>query len=83
MHLEPLHECPAKAKVLLEDMMLLGEDGYAQRNHCLPGIMQPPPGVRRRAMYSLLREDTPCCLPAVRIRQPPRGNPFDGLPDDL
>ena len=41
----------AKAKLFLEDKILLGEDGYARRNHRLRRIIQLPPGDVRRATY--------------------------------
>ena len=74
---------PAKAKPFLEDMILLGEDGYAWRNHRLARIMQLPPGDRRKETYSFLRGDTPFCPLAGRVRHLPLWNPFDGLPGDL
>ena len=64
---------PAKGKLLLEDMIVLGEDGYVRRNHCLTRTMQLPPGDRRRATYSFLREHTPFCLRAGKARQLSRG----------
>ena len=74
---------PAKVKLFLEDMILLGEDGYARRNHRLISLMQLPPGDRRRATYSVLHGDTPFCPPASRDRRLPPCNHFDGLPGDL
>ena len=38
---------PAKAKLFLEDMTHIGEDGYARRNHGLSKIMQLPLRDRR------------------------------------
>ena len=74
---------PAKAKLFVEDMVQIGEDVYARRNHRLTQIMQLPMQDRRRAVYTFLRGDTPFCPPAGRVwRHPPR-NPFDGLPNDL
>ena len=74
---------PAKAKVLLEDMILRGEDGYARRNHLLLEIMQLPLGDQKRATYSFLRGDTPFWPPASRVRLLPPWSPLDGLPADL
>ena len=63
---------PAKAKVFMEDMVQVGEDVYARRNHQLAQIMQLPLQDGRRAVYAFLRGDTPFCLPAGRIqRRPP------------
>ena len=70
---------PAKAKVFLEDMIEIGEDGYARNNHRLTKIMQLPLRDRRKAAYAFLRGDTPFCPPAGRVRQLPPWNPFDGL----
>ena len=70
-------------KLFPEDMILLGEDGYARRNDRLTRIMQLPPGDRRKATYSFLRGDTPFCPPAARVWQLPPWKPFDGLPGDL
>ena len=69
---------PAKARLFLEDMIHIGENGYARRNHRLTKIMQLPPGDRRKATYAFLRSDTPFCPPASRVRQLPPWNPFDG-----
>ena len=66
---------PAKAKLFPEDMILMGDDGYARRNHRLTRIMQLPPGDPRKATYSFLRGDTPLCPPAGRVRQVARGTP--------
>ena len=74
---------PAKAKLFLEDMIQIGEDVYARRNHRLSQIMQLPMQDRRRAVYAFLRGDTPFCTPAGRVQQPPPWNPFDGLPGNL
>ena len=65
---------PAKAELVLEDMIQTGEDGYARRNHRLTRIMQLPPGDRRKATYAFLRGDTPFCPPAGRVRQLPPWN---------
>ena len=40
---------PAKAKLFLEDMIQIGEDGYARRNHRLTQIMQLPMRDQRKA----------------------------------
>ena len=74
---------PAKAKLFVEDMVQVGEDVYARRNHRLTQIMQLPMQDRRRAVYAFLRGDTPFCPPAGRIQRRPPWNPFDGLPSDL
>ena len=55
---------PAKAKHFVEDMIQIGEDVYARRNHRLTYIMQLPMQDRRRAVYAFLRV-TP---PSVRRR---------------
>ena len=74
---------PAKARLFVEDMVQIGEDVYARRNHRLTQIMQLPMQDRRRAVYAFLRGDTPFCPPAGRILQRPPWNPFVGLPGDL
>ena len=74
---------PAKAKLFVEDMVQVGEDVHARRNHRLTQIMQLPMQDRRRAVYAFLRGDTPFCPPAGRIQRRPPCNPFDGLPRDL
>ena len=74
---------PAKAKLFVEDMVQIGEDVYARRNHRLTQIMQLPMQDRRRAVYAFLRGDTPFCPPAGRIQRRPPWNPFAGLPSDL
>ena len=74
---------PAKARLFVEDMVQIGEDVYARRNHRLTQIMQLPMQDRRRAVYAFLRGDTPFCPPAGRIQQRPPWNPFAGLPGDL
>ena len=74
---------PAKARLFVEDMVQIGEDVYARRNHRLTQIMQLPMQDRRRAVYAFLRADTPFCPPAGRIQQRPPWNPFAGLPGDL
>ena len=74
---------PAKAKLFPEDMIQVGEDVYAQRNHQLTQIMQLPMQDRRRAVYAFLRGDTPFCPPAERIQRRPPWNPLDGFPSDL
>ena len=73
----------AKAKLFMEDMIQIGEDVYARRNHRLTQIMQPPMQDRRRAVYVFLRGDTPFCPPAGRVRQLPPWNPYDGLLGNL
>ena len=74
---------PAKAKLFAEDMVRVGEDVYARRNHRLTQIMQLPMQDRRRAVYAFLRGDAPFCPPAGRLQRRPPWNPFDGLPSDL
>ena len=71
---------PEKAKLFLEDIIQIWEDGYARRNHRLTQIVQLPMRDRRKATYAFLRGDTPFCPPAGRVRQLPPWNPFDGLP---
>ena len=73
----------AKARLFVEDMVQIGEDVYARRNHRLTQIMQLPMQDRRRAVYAFLRGDTPFCPPAGRIQRRPPWNPFAGLPGDL
>ena len=43
---------PAKARLFVEDMVQIGEDVYARRNHRLTQIMQLPMQGRRRAVYA-------------------------------
>ena len=43
---------PMRARLFLEDMVQLGEEGYARRNHRVTRIMQLPPGNRQRAVCS-------------------------------
>ena len=74
---------PAKARLFVEDMVQVGEDVYARRNHRLTQIMQLPMQDRSRAVYAFLRGDTPFCPPAGRVLQRPPWNPFAGLPGDL
>ena len=74
---------PAKAKLFMEDMVQVGEDVYARRNHRLTQIMHLPMQDRRRAVYAFLRGDTPLCLPAGRVQRRPPWNPFAGLLGDL
>ena len=74
---------PAKAKLFLEDMIEVGEDVYACRNHRLTRIKQLPMQDRRRAVYAFLRADTPFCPPTGRVERHPPWNPLDGLPDNL
>ena len=45
---------PAKARLFVEDMVQIGEDVYARRNHRLTQIMQLPMQDRRRAVYAFL-----------------------------
>ena len=73
----------AKTKLFMEDMIRMGEDVYARRNHRLTQIMQLPMQDRRRAVYAFLRGDTPFCLPAGRVQQQPPSNPFNGLTGNL
>ena len=73
----------AKAKLSLEGVIQIGEDGDARRNHRLTKIMQLSPEDRRKAMYALLRDDTPFCPPGGRLRELLPWNPFDGLPGSL
>ena len=79
----PSSRGPAKAKLFVEDMVQVGEDVYARRNHLLTQIMQLPMQDRRRAVYAFLRGDTPFCPPAGRVWRHPPWNPFDGLPNDM
>ena len=74
---------PAKAKLFVEDMIQIGEDVYARRNHRFTQIMQLPMQDRRRAVYAFLRGDTPFCPPVGRVQRQPPWNPFDGLPNNL
>ena len=62
---------PARAKLFLDNMMLLGEGMYACGNGRLAGIMQPPPGDPRRVAYCFLRGDMPLCPPAGTSGQLP------------
>ena len=70
---------PAKAKLFPEDMIHIGEDGYAARNHRLTQIVQVPMRDRRKRAYAFLQGDTPFCPLAGRVRQLPPWNPFVGL----
>ena len=45
----------AKAKLFLEDMIQIGEDVYARRNHRTTKIMQLPMQDWRKAVYACLR----------------------------
>ena len=74
---------PAKAKLFLEDMIPVGEDGYSRRNDHFMGSMQLPQGDRRRATYSFPRRDTPFCRSAGRYTHLPPWTTFDELPGDL
>ena len=72
----------AKAKLFVEDMIQVGEDVYARRNHRLTQIMQLPMQNCRRAVYAFLRSDIPFCPPAGRVQRRSPWNPFDGLPSN-
>ena len=74
---------PTKAKLFVEDMIQVGEDVYAHRNHWLTQIMQLPMQDRRRAVYAFLWGDTLFCPPAGSVQRHPPWNPFHGLPDNL
>ena len=74
---------PAKAKLFMDDMIQIGEDVYARRNHRLTLIVQLAMQDRRRAVYAFLRGDTPWCLTAGRVGRQPPWKPFDGLPNNL
>ena len=74
---------PAKAKLFFEDMIQIGEDGYAGRNHPLNQIMQLPMRDRQKAVYEYLRGDTSFCPSVGRVKQLPPWNPFDALPGNL
>ena len=71
---------PAKAKLFVENMVPIGENLYARKNHRLIQIMQLPMQDRRRAVYTFLRGGTPLCIgredptaPAVEpVRRPPQ-----------
>ena len=58
----------AKTKLFLEDMIQIGENVYARRNHRLTQIMQQPMQDRKKAVYAFLRGDTPFCPLAGRVR---------------
>ena len=72
-----------KAKLFMKDMIQIGEEVYARRNHRLTQIMQLPMQDRSRAVYMFLRGDTPFYPPARREWQEPPWNPYDGLPSNL
>ena len=74
---------PAKPKLFVEDVVQVGEDVYARKNHLLAQIMQLPMQDQRRAVYAFLRGETPFCPLAGRIQRQPLWNPFAGLPGDL
>ena len=74
---------PAKVSLFVEDMVRIGKDVYARRNHRLTQIMQLPMQDRSRAVYAFLRGDTTFSPPAGRILQRLPWNPFAGLPSDL
>ena len=59
---------PAKAKLFKDDMIQIGEDGYARRNHRLTQIRQLPMRDSRKAVYAFLRGDTPFCPPDGRVK---------------
>ena len=67
----------------MEDIIQIGEHGYARRNHRLTQIMQLVTHDPRKAVYAFLRGDTPFCPPAGRVTQLPPWNPFDGPPGTL
>ena len=79
---------PVKAKLFVEDMVQVGEDVYARRNHRLTQIMQLPMQDQRRAVYAFLRGDTPFCpgregptASAMEpVRRPPQ-QPAGDLPE--
>ena len=73
----------AKAKLFMDDIIQVGEDVYARRNHRLTQIVQLAMQDRRRAVYAFLRGDTPFCPTAGRVGRQPPWNPFDGLPNNL
>ena len=74
---------PANAKLFGEDMVQVGEDLYARRNHRLNQIIQLPIQDQRRAVYAFLRGDTPFCPPVGRVRRHPPWSLFEGLRNDL
>ena len=78
-----LSQGPAKDRLFVEDMVQIGEDVYARRNHRLTQIMQLPMQDQRRAGYAFRRGDTPSCLPAGGIQPRPPRNQFAGLPGNL
>ena len=69
---------PSKAKLFLQHMIHIGEDGYV-RSDPLTNIMHLPLRDRRKAANAFLRGDTPLWPPARRDRQLPPWNAFDGL----
>ena len=72
-----------RANLFLKDMIPIGEDVYARRNHRLTQIMQLPMRDQRKAVYASMRADTPFCPPAGRVGQQLPWNPCDGPPDTL
>ena len=64
-------------------MVRVAEDVYAHGNHRLTQIMQLTMQDPWRAVYAVLRGDTPFCPLAGRVQRRPPWNPFDGLPSDL
>ena len=81
--MDALSRGPVKAKLFPQDVIQIGEDGRAWRNHRLTKIMQPLPGDRRKAAYTFLLGDGPFCPPSGRVRQLPSWNPFDDLASSL
>ena len=72
-----------KANLFMEDMIHIGEDVYARRNHRIAEIMQLPMQDRRRAVYVLRGGDTPFCPLVGRVQHLLPWNPYDGLPGNL
>ena len=73
----------AKAKLFMEDMIQIGEDVYAKRNHRLTQSMQVPMQDRRREVHAFLRGNNPFCPRTGSVWQLPLWNPYDGLPGNL
>ena len=57
-----------KAKLFMEDMIQIWEDGYAWRNTRLTKIMHLLQRDRRKAAHAILRGDTPFYPLAGRVR---------------
>ena len=76
-------EGPTKAKRFLGDIIQIGEDVYARRNHRLTQIMQLQMCKRRKAVYAFLHGDTSFCLSAGRVKRLPPWNPYDVVPGKL